>query len=398
MKKILVFLLAAMILFQACFLTPVFADDYSPDEEESFIGVINTKDEIETKPPVIDAAAAVVLDTLTGRVLYEKNAYSRRAMASTTKIMTAILAIENGNLRDTVTVSKRADSVGGSTVPLKQGQKLTLEEMLYGLMLRSGNDAAIAVAEHIGGSVEGFLEMMNKKAYLLGARNTHFESPHGLDSAGHYSTAYDMAVITRYALQNPVFSRIVGTKSMNISIRGLNNTNEMLSLYPGADGVKTGYTGQAGRCLVTSATREKWRVISVVLGCGSRQQRAQSSKSILDYSFNNYVLRPVVLAGDTVAEIPVFKGNKAKVDAIAVDNITIPLKKGDTDRVEVKSLYTPYVKPPVAAGENLGTLEVLVNGQVIAHSPLKALSDVRSKGIFDYLEEIFEAWLRFIRP
>lgn len=222
------------------------ADEYLDGPADMDINDFETEDcavSLESIP-IIDAAAAIVMDTETGRVLFEKNAYSRRPIASTTKIMTGILAIEMGDLNDEVTVSKGASRIWGSVIDLQQGEKLKLGELLYGLMLSSGNDAAIAIAEHIGGTLENFLEMMNKKARLIGARNTNFKSPHGLDMEGHYSTAYDIALITRYALENPIFSKIVATKQAVIPKRNLYNTNEMLEMYHGADGVKTGYTGK----------------------------------------------------------------------------------------------------------------------------------------------------------
>ena len=228
--------------------------------------------------PVINAQSAIVMDFDTGRVIFEKNAYQRRPMASTTKVMTAIIALENGNLDDIVTISRNATSIHGSLMHLHTGEKLPLRDLMYGLLLCSGNDASIAIAEHVGGSVEGFLEMMNNKAKEIGANNTHFTSPHGLDDVGHHSTAYDMALITKYALNIPVFNEIVKTKSIQVGNRYLNNSNEMLTSYEGADGVKTGYTGRAGRCLITSATRDGRRFISVVLFCDSRSQRALSSK------------------------------------------------------------------------------------------------------------------------
>jgi len=207
----------------------VYGDEFVEDEfaSEVVIESVNVDESEELKPPRIEAKAAIVIDADTGRVLYEKDAYSRRAIASTTKIMTAIVAIENGNLDDKVKVSSRAASIWGSTIKLKPGEELTLKELLYGMMLRSGNDAALAVAEH-GGTVENFVKMMNDKARELGLKNTAFKTPHGLDVEGHYSTAYELAMLTRYALQNPVFAQIVATKSTTITNRSLYTTNEML--------------------------------------------------------------------------------------------------------------------------------------------------------------------------
>lgn len=194
----------------------------------------------------VSAQYACLIDSLSGKVLYEKNAYARHSMASTTKIMTALVALENGNMDDVVTVSANAAGTEGSSIYLKAGEKITLQNLLYGLMLESGNDAAIAIAEHIGGSVERFAEMMNEKAASIGANNTQFKNPNGLDEEGHYTTAYDLALITREALRNKNFAEIVATKQKTIRNldesfpRSLSNHNKLLSLYSGCDGVKTG--------------------------------------------------------------------------------------------------------------------------------------------------------------
>ncbi|MHB8063646.1 MAG: D-alanyl-D-alanine carboxypeptidase family protein, partial [Ruminiclostridium sp.] len=266
LKKTLQIILLIIIILSNLILTNLaLADDTNDDD---LIYNLLDQDSIETggnKIPRISAGAAIVLDTVSGRVLYEKNAYTRRSIASTTKIMTAIVAIENGNDDEEVIVSKRAATISGSQVNIKEGKTYKLGDLMYAMMLRSGNDAAIAIAEHVGGSVEAFAEMMNRKAAEIGATNTNFVTPHGLDDPQHYSTAYDLALITQYALKIEKFCKIVGTKNSTFEGNGISNTNEMLSLYPGADGVKTGYTGQAGRCLVTSVTKNNWKVVSVVL-------------------------------------------------------------------------------------------------------------------------------------
>ena len=373
----------------------VFADEIL--ENEPFAEVFSADECRDFVPPAIEAGAAIVVDAESGRILYEKNAYSRKAMASTTKIMTAIIALENGRLDDVVTVSKRAASIRGSTINLREGQKMTLREMLYGLMLNSGNDAAIAIAEHVGGSVEGFIDMMNRKAAQVGARDTHFMSPHGLDADGHYSTAYDLAVITRYALQNPLFSEIVGTRTVSIQTGDLRNTNEMLSIYPGADGVKTGYTGKAGRCLVTSATRDGWRIISVVLNCATRYKRAKSSKLILDYAFNSYKPYKIQKAGDIIRKLPVVKGIENLVDIKASEEISIPLKDVEAGLIETKVHLPDKLDAPVYAGVSVGHVQYLLNGKAIAESELAAWSDVRRKGFLDHLGDVFKAWCKMMR-
>jgi len=384
-------ILTAVVL--SCLLyTTAYADDFYENEPISGVFNKNETGQGRNQVPGVDAASAIVMDAVSGRVLYEKNGYSKRAMASITKIMTAVIALEKGNMDDIVTVSKRAASVWGSTINLKAGQKMRLMDLMYGMMLNSGNDAAIAVAEHIGGTVESFLEMMNAKAVEIGAINTSFKSPHGLDAPGHYSTAFDIAVITKYALKNPIFSKIVSTIRASIPGRGFYNTNEMLELYPGADGVKTGYTGQAGRCLVTSATRDNWRIISVVLNSPTRTKRAQSSKSILDYAFINYRLYKLLNIHETIAVIPVSKGIYREVRVQPVENITYPLRADEHDALNTRLELPARVEAPLSEGKILGTIYFEVNGRVFAQSDLKAISEIPRKGLYDYLKDILKAW------
>lgn len=371
-----------------------FADDFI--ENQPFTEVF-TKTEYIDKLPVINAISAIVMDMDTGRVLFEKNAYSKMSMASTTKIMTAIIAVEEGDLKGEVTVSKRAASIRGSSAGLQEGQKIVLEELLYGLMMASGNDAAIAIAEHIGSTVEEFANMMTKKAYLIGARNTAFKTPHGLDADGHYSTAFDMAMITRYALENPLISKIVGTKCIQTSMGTLHNTNEMLGFYEGADGVKTGYTGKAGRCLVTSVTREDWRIISVVLGCPTRAARAQASRDILNYAYENYSNHTLMTEGVSVKKIPIDRGISDYVDIKTIENIILPLKNNEIENLKKRVHLPEILEAPVIAGADAGYVQFILDDQVIAQSSLKICQDVRRKVFIDYLGDIIREWSRFLR-
>jgi len=382
-----------MIVFETVFISHVSADEIL--EDMPFIETFSNSADY-TGTPKVGANAAIVMDAASGRVLFEKNAYSRLPMASTTKIMTAIVALEQGNLDDIVVVSKRAAGIGGSTINLKTGQKIRLRELLYGLMLNSGNDAAIAIAEHIGGTVENFAEMMNKKAVEIGALDTSFKSPHGLDMDGHYSTAYDLAVITGYALKNPVFAEIVRTKHANIGYTTLNNTNEMLSIYPGADGVKTGYTGKAGRCLVTSATRDGWQIISVVLGCPTRYIRAESSKVILDYAFENYRPNVLIKKGDKVKTLKVIKGVESDVNILTMDEVVFPLREDEKDKVEMYLDLPDELDAPVYANVEVGNIYCYLDGELIGHTGLKTETTIRRKVFRDYLGMIFEKWIRLI--
>lgn len=392
--------ITALISFCFCFFSPPYIAHGDDFNEEDYVQVFvqGETHQDEKKLQSINAGAALVMDTLSGRVLFQKNGYTRRPMASTTKIMTAIVALERGNLQDTVIISKKAADTWGSDINLKAGEKLKLSELLYGLMLKSGNDAAVAIAEHIGGSVESFCQMMNEKANDLGCTNTSFKSPHGLDMAGHYTTAYELALITRYALQNSTFSKIVATSDQLITGRSLHNTNEMLGAYPGADGVKTGYTGQAGRCLVTSASRSGLRLISVVLGSPTRNARAQSSKNILDYAFDSYRLFTLLKSGKVMGQVQIIKGMATTVEVVAEGSVTMPLSQDEMETMSSRLVYPNELTAPVSAGQSIGHVEFLVEDKVIARAGLKIARDVRKKNYSDYLYDIIGWWGRLMKP
>ena len=234
----------------------------------------------------------IVIDRKTLLPLFEKNAYEKVPMASTTKIMTCIIALENCSKQETVVVSKKASSINGSTLGLQENMTISLNDLLYGLMLRSGNDCAIAIAEHISGSVQNFALLMNQKAKELCLFNTNFVTPHGLDDPNHFTTAYDLATLTDYALKNSDFKNIVSTKFYTISFNGfpreISNTNELLGNLNGVYGVKTGFTFEAGRCLVSSCKRNNFDIIVVVLGADSKNIRSLDSTTLINYIFDNY--------------------------------------------------------------------------------------------------------------
>jgi serine-type D-Ala-D-Ala carboxypeptidase (penicillin-binding protein 5/6) len=394
LKKVIAVIITCLIFISLFSFQNVAADDVNegipkieqPIESQSVVAI--------EKVPVIEAGAAIVIEASSGRILYQKNGFSKRPMASTTKIMTAIIALENGNLNDKVVVSKRAAQIGGSTIDLKEGETLSLNDMLYGLMLNSGNDAAIAIAEHIGGTVENFVGMMNEKAEELGAKDTFYKSPHGLDNPDHYTTAYDLALITKYALSNPIFSKIVSTKTTSIKNRSLYNTNEMLGMYQGVDGVKTGYTGQAGRCLVTTAMRDNMRIISVVLNCGTVNQRARNTKSILDYAFNNYKMYNLVYSGQFIKNIPVIKGIKEYVPAFSGSNISVPLNMKEFEGIETEIDLPDKMRAPVNEGTEIGSIKYIVKGEVLGRTVLRTGASVRRKGFLDYFGDIITRWER----
>lgn len=259
-----------------------------------FANISKAEESSTNEEPEINSRIALIYDRASGRILYEKNGNKQTPMASTTKIMTAIVVIENANLDDVVEVDSKAATIGGSRLGLKKGDKVTVNDLLYGLMLRSGNDAAIALATYVGGSIEGFADMMNEKAEELGLTNTHFVVPHGLDNDGHYTTAYELAKITDYALENSTFEKIVSTSSTTISINGnskqINNTNKLLSSVSGVYGVKTGFTNGAGRCLVAAWKDDEMDIITVIIGADTSDIRTNDTKELINYVQENYSL------------------------------------------------------------------------------------------------------------
>jgi D-alanyl-D-alanine carboxypeptidase (penicillin-binding protein 5/6) len=350
--------------------------------------------------PKITSGFGIVTDVKTGRILYEKNANVTHSIASTTKIMTAILAIEKGRLDDVVTVSKRAAQVSGSNAGLIQDEKITLGELLYCLMIPSGNDAAIAIAEHIGGSVEKFAQIMNQKAKEIGAMNTNYITPHGLDREGQYSTAYDLALITQYAFKNKLFCEIVATRSRTAySVDGkimhhLYTTNELLDSYPGADGVKTGYTGKAGRCLVGSATRNNWRVISVVLGSNTRSQRASDSTKMLNYAFENYQMKDLNELNKVDAHIAVKKGIEEELEVKSDEPVHFPIREDEEETVSLRYDLPQYIIAPIQKGQKLGTATYSIGAHDCKQVDLFAPKTIRKKEVGDFFGDLFKGWVK----
>ncbi|WP_445669843.1 D-alanyl-D-alanine carboxypeptidase family protein [Paenibacillus sp. FSL R5-0810] len=314
------------------------------------------------KGPANHAQAAALIDVTSGRLLYSKNGDERLRIASLTKIMTAIVAIEHGKLNDRVTVSKNAFAKEGSSLFLKLGEEMTLENLLYGLMLRSGNDAATAIAEHVGGTEEGFILLMNQKAQELGLTNTHFMNPHGLDHDEHYSSANDVARMTAYALQNPTFKEIVKTPTKRAPNPNeswdykWDNKNKMLRLYEGADGVKTGFTKKAFRCLVSSATRNGQQIAAVTLNDGNDWN---DHANMLDYGFNHFPLKQVIEKGQKIQGYSLVTGSTFKY-AFTHDEET---------RLVKRLVLHKQGSPDVSFGLR-GHIELLLDGVSIGKVPV----------------------------
>jgi D-alanyl-D-alanine carboxypeptidase (penicillin-binding protein 5/6) len=346
-------------------------------------------------PPDSTAKAAILIDSASGRVLYEKNIHQKLPMASTTKIMTAITALEYGRLDDIVTIAPEASGIEGSSIWLSPGERHTLEDLLYGLMLRSGNDAAAAIALHIGGSIEGFTDMMNKLAWKIGARNSNFTNPHGLHDDNHYTTAYDLALITAYGLRNPDLATIVSTKYRTIPWEGhewdraMKNKNKLLWNFEGANGVKTGYTKKAGRCFVGSAKRDDLQLIAVVLNCGPM---FEESANLLKFGFENYKNCVIYRKDELIGTIPVAKGKQDSVPLIVDKGYSIALK--EEERIQIREeIFLPESLPaPVAAGEAVGSIKIYFANQLVGKIPILTGQDVDKQDIWDFFRKMLNLW------
>ena len=325
------------------------------------------------------AKACVIIDEASGRILLRHNAEAALPMASTTKVMTALLALESGDLEAPVTCSRTAFGVPGTSIYLAEGETLTLKEMLCGLMLASGNDAATAIAEHIGGTVENFCSMMTKRAAELGCKSTCFLTPHGLPCEGHCTTAYDLALIAREAMTHPEFREIVATTRATIPWEGrsydrvLNNKNKLLSTYEGATGIKTGYTKKAGRCLVFGAERNGMRIIGVVLNCWDW---FNESARLMDLAFERYEAVTMLRAGDVARTVTVAHSNGCTVGAVLSADLTGVMPKGSLPQVEIDLPET--VDAPVQQGQRLGTARLTAGGVTLAEADLVAATDVQA--------------------
>ena len=313
----------------------------------------------------VSAQKAYVLDAVSGRVLYEKQPDARSLIASTTKIMTALIVCEQCNVLDRMRIPKEAVGIEGSSMYLREGEVLTLQELLYGLMLSSGNDAAVALAIYCGGTVEGFAELMNDKARVLGLTGTHFENPNGLDSPGHYSTARDLAVLAAYAMENPIFYKTVSAKNVKVGQRYLTNHNKLLWRVEGADGVKTGFTKAAGRILVSSATRGGRRLIAVTINAPDDWN---DHTAFLEEGFSRYAQKRIVSAGQTVGTQAVAGGKNGRVAVLAAENFDYALAPEEQPQLALPG--PGFVYAPAVEGAEAGYVYVLIQGKAVGKVPV----------------------------
>lgn len=315
--------------------------------------------------PSVSAKSAILMDAETGRVLYEHNADNRSLIASTTKIMTGLLISEQCDLEARVKVPKAAVGVEGSSMYLKEGEILPVKALLYGMMLHSGNDAAVTLAMYCSGSVEAFAQRMNLKARALGLANTHFSNPHGLDDSDNYSTARDLAKLAAFAMNDPVFHEVASQKTAVFGQRSLTNHNKLLWQYPGAVGVKTGYTRSAGRILVSCAERDGRRLVAVTI---QDPNDWADHKRLLDFGFEAYGQRCLLEGGQQMGAVPVIGGGEPMAQVVTGTEFNYPL--ASEEHAEFRLDLPIFVFAPVLAGDKAGTLTVLIDGKEIASVPL----------------------------
>lgn len=339
------------------------------------------------------AKAAVLIERNTGMVLLKHNDNQALPMASTTKVMTALMALERGNMDDVVTVGRNAYGVPGTSIYLSEGERITLRDLLYGLMLASGNDAAVAIAEHIGGDVPTFCQMMTQRAAELGCESTVFINPNGLPAQGHQTTAYDLAMIAREAMTHDLFREIVSTRRASIPWEGrsyhriLNNKNRLLSDYEGATGIKTGYTKAAGRCLVFGAKRDGLEVIGVVLNCGDWFDEATR---LMDMGFARYEYFLAFEPGDSVRVLPVTDGTQETVCIRTERELGAPVLKGEIPTLEYDMPET--LPAGLQQGDIIGEARMMLDGRTLASTPL-VLSETLNTRDYGYeLERFVRLW------
>lgn len=401
-KKILIILLLLIVNLNVT----SFAYEEDPDAWD-YIWLDEALEEAhKSEEPSILSRYAVIYDRTSGRVLWGKNENTPVPMASTTKIMTAIVMLEQigtDGLMEEVIVDKQAANTVGSRLGLHTGDKITYNDLLYGLMLCSGNDAAVQIAISTSGSVENFANLMNKKAKELGLENTHFVTPHGLDRDGHYTTALELAKITDYALENTKIAEVVSTQQYIVKIDGssksISNTNELLGYLDGVNGVKTGYTSKAGRCLVTSSNRNGFEIITVVLGADTKKIRTQDSAKLIEYAYKQYELVDVESLIQSEYEnwcnvnerrITVYRGVIKRPEIyIEEGKYTLyPLKKDEI--LEIASEANLKFEAPLPINTEVGKILVKVGDNVIDEISIKTAEMVQKKNVFNYFVEMMQ--------
>lgn len=360
-----------------------------------FIGISSA----QASPPQLKASAAILMDPDTGRILYEQNSQTQRAQASTTKITTAMVALQDGGLDEQVTVSSRAAVTKEAGIQLQTGERLSLKELVQALLVYSANDAAVAIAEHVGGGqVDQFVARMNQQAKVVGAKRTHYVNPHGLDAPDHYSTAQDLALLARYAILHvPGFDEIIHLKEIRIHRAGLAqpqvyaNRNKLLDIYAGADGVKTGTTDDAGKCLVSSATRQGHRLIGVVLN--SPDVFGESAR-LLDHGFEDFQFISFATPGKVVATTEIRYGQTPEVPLTVTETITVPIQQNGKEKLAGRVNLTKHLEAPLSSHVQVGTYQIMVNNQVLKEIPLITSKSVDRQNIVQIFWSNLITWLK----
>lgn len=349
-----------------------------------------------TFAPQTSAKAMVLMEKTSGRILAQKNADEQLSIASTTKIVTALTVLKNcDNLGRVVTIDKRSVGIEGTSIYLREGEKLTISDLLHGLMLRSGNDAATALAYAVGGDIETFCSMMNKTAKECGATGCNFTNPHGLEKEGHHCSAKDLGNIARFAMQNEDFARIVSTKQYRIAAtddttgRVLQNKNKLLSRLDGADGVKTGFTKKAGRCLVSSCTRNGMTLICVVLNCGPMWEE---SERLLEWGFENYSMRELIAPYFACGSAAVENGTKDQVEVFSMKGFSYPLTDEEYQRVKVDFDYPNSLNAPVPKEKIVGKVEIKLDNDLLFEENIYTMEEVESKFVRNGIKDLINNW------
>jgi serine-type D-Ala-D-Ala carboxypeptidase (penicillin-binding protein 5/6) len=360
----------------------------------------------EGNPGLADeASSAILIERDTGEVLFEKNSHEKLPPASMTKIMTMLLimeALDEGRLKmdDKVRASEYAASMGGSQIFLEPGEEMTVEQMLKGIAIGSGNDASVAMAERIGGSEEAFVKMMNDKVRELGLKNTLFKNTTGLPVEGHYSSAYDMAMMAKELLKYEKITKFTGTYEDYLREDSekkfwLVNTNKLVRFYPGVDGLKTGFTNQAKYCLTATAQKDGMRAIAVVFGAPTSKVRNAQVTKMLDYAFSQYQTHPMFKKGHPLGKAAISKGDRKMVNAVTSESVSLLTKKGeDIKDVKQKITLNKSLKAPVEKGDKVGTLKLVKNGKVLAETPLVADAKVKKASWWTLYKRSFGMFTR----
>ncbi|MGF7057036.1 D-alanyl-D-alanine carboxypeptidase family protein [Brassicibacter mesophilus] len=354
------------------------------------------------EPFKIEAKSAILMDAATGEIIYEKNIHEKLAPASITKIMVLLLCMEalDSNkikLEEEVIVSANASSMGGSQVYLEEGEVQTVEELLKAISLRSANDAAVAISEHLSGSIEIFVQKMNERAKELGMKNTNFKNATGLPDNDHYTTAYDISLMSKELLKYPKvhewltlwMSEIKVGKKKEVT-QSLNNTNKLIHNYQGANGIKTGFTNDAGYCLSASAKRGNLNLISVVLGCSTSSIRFNESKKLLDYGFANYDSMPICRKDDIIKILPISKGKSDEIKVIVKEDLAVLTKKGTSKNVEKEIALPEVINAPVKKHQKLGELVLKIDGNEVGRVDLISESEIEKASFIDMFKKMFD--------